>query len=406
MNVPRDEALLLAELLPTACEVGIRNGHVSPGDIVVVVGAGPVGLASVIIARLYSPGGSSGSRNCRAHVRPCAPFHPHPVRTPERFWRGTVEDRRRGPCGSHGDAGRAKEDVMNHPVLVGIDGSAHSSAAADWAGREAALRDVPLRLFHASPPLPGATVPGPALDRLKHMGTRVLRQVADALGDLHPDVEVRAEQTDDAPPEALLAAARDAELLVVGTRGTGGFDGLAVGSVALRMAAAAPCPVVLIPHRPGPFREVMHAARGVSPVVVGFDAHHPVGEAADFAFSAAEARGALLRVVQAWAFPAEAVSPQTLVVTEEDRATWEDQEVLRLSDAVCAWQEKHPRVTARTDVVLLHPAEALLNASRSADLLVVGRRTDPQGAEGRLGPVTHAVLHHARCPVAVVPHAG
>ncbi|KUN58266.1 universal stress protein UspA [Streptomyces canus] len=296
---------------------------------------------------------------------------------------------------------------MSHPVLAGIDGSERSSAAADWAAREAALRDVPLRLFHASPSLPGATVPGLALDRLHHMGTRLLQRVAAAVGDLYPDVEVQAEQADDAPAEALLAAARDAGLLVVGTRGTGGFDGLAVGSVALRVAAAALCPVVLVPHRPSPFGEgVQHAARDAAQVVVGFDAHHPVSETADFAFSAAEARGALLRVVQAWAFPAEAVSPRTLVVTEEDRATWEDQEVLQLSDTLRAWQEKYPRVTARTDVALLHPAEALLNASRAADLLVVGRRTDPQATEGRLGPITHAVLHHARCPVAVVPYAG
>ena len=59
-----------------------------------------------------------------------------------------------------------------------------------------------------------------------------------------------------------------------------------------------------------------------------------------------------------------------------------------------------------TPSLYLHPAEALLNASRRADLLVVGRHTDPRAAEGRLGPVTHAVLHHARCPVAVVPHTG
>ncbi|MFI1162816.1 universal stress protein [Streptomyces sp. NPDC020801] len=295
---------------------------------------------------------------------------------------------------------------MRHPVLAGIDGSERSSAAADWAAREAALRGVPLRLLHAFPPLPGTPVPGPALDRLRHMGARMLQRVAADLEDRYPDVEVRGEQTDDAPAAALLAAARAAGLLVVGTRGTGGFDGLAVGSVALRMAAAAPCPVVLVPQPPGAFGAGTPAARGAARIVVGFDAHHPVGEVADFAFSAAEARGARLRVVQAWAFPAEAVSPRMLVVTEEDRATWEDQEVLQLSDALRAWQEKYPGVTVRTDVVLLHPAEALLNASRGAALLVVGRRADPQAAEGRLGPVTHAVLHHAGCPVAVVPHAG
>ncbi|MFF5439277.1 alcohol dehydrogenase catalytic domain-containing protein [Streptomyces achromogenes] len=54
-GLPLDDAVLLAELLPTAYEVGVRNGHVGPGHTVVVVGAGPVGLASVVVARLYSP---------------------------------------------------------------------------------------------------------------------------------------------------------------------------------------------------------------------------------------------------------------------------------------------------------------------------------------------------------------
>jgi nucleotide-binding universal stress UspA family protein len=164
---------------------------------------------------------------------------------------------------------------------------------------------------------------------------------------------------------------------------------------------------VLVPRQPaGSGAEALRTADGAAPIVVGFDAHHPVDEVADFAFSAAEARGARLRVVQAWALPADSVSPRTLVVTEEDRATWEDQEVLRLSDALRDWHEKYSTVTLRPDVVLLHPAQALLRASTGADLLVVGRRTDPRAAEGRLGPVTHAVLHHARCPVAVVPHTG
>ncbi|WP_073952120.1 universal stress protein [Streptomyces kebangsaanensis] len=295
---------------------------------------------------------------------------------------------------------------MTHPVLAGVDGSERSLAAAGWAAREAASRGVPLRLVHASPPLPDTAVPGPAVDRLHHMGAQMLQRVVADLGDRCPDVEVGGEQADGDPATALLVAARDAGLLVVGTRGTGGFGGLAVGRVALRTAAAAPCPVVLVPERSGVFGEEGPAARGAAQVVVGFDAHRPVGEVADFAFSAADSRGADLRAVQAWAFPAEAVSPRTLVVTEEDRATWEDQEVLRLSDALRPWREKYPGVAVRTDVMLLHPAEALLNASRGAALLVVGRRTDPRAPEGRLGPVTHAVLHHARCPVAVVPHAG
>ncbi|WP_155057494.1 universal stress protein [Streptomyces blattellae] len=296
---------------------------------------------------------------------------------------------------------------MSHPVLAGIDGSERSLAAADWAAREAEIRGVPLRLVQASPPLPGDVVPDSAAQTLHHVGERMLQRAIIELSSRHPELEVRSEQVADAPDMALLAAARSAGVLVTGARGSGGFDGLAVGSVALRTAAAAVCPVVLVPEKPaGVLGDGTWGAHAPAQVVVGFDAHRPAGEVADFAFTAAEARGALLRVVQAWAFPAEAVSPQTLFVTEEDRATWEDQEVLGLSDGLRPWQEKHPAVTIRAEVVLLHPARALLNASRDADLLVVGRRTDPQAAEGRLGPVTHAVLHHARCPVAVVPHDG
>ncbi|KAB1146879.1 universal stress protein [Streptomyces luteolifulvus] len=295
---------------------------------------------------------------------------------------------------------------MNHPVLAGVDGSTDSAAAADWAAREAVLRGVPLRLVHASPLLPGTAGAVPAVDRLHDMGERMLLRAVAELSDRYPDLEVRGEQADEAPAAALLAAARSAGVLVVGARGTGGFEGLAVGSVALRMAAAAPCPVVLVPQRPaGTFGDGTLGARGAAPVVVGCAAPHPSGEAAAVAFSAAEARGADLLAVRAWALPAESVSAGTLVVTEEDRATWEDQEVLRLSDDLRAWQEKYPQVTVRTDVRLLHPAEALLNTSEGAELLVVGRRIDPRAAEGRLGPVAHAVLHHTRCPVAVVPHA-
>ena len=310
-----------------------------------------------------------------------------------------------GP-GAREGAGRTKEAGMRLPVLVGVDGSERAAAAADRAAREAVLRGVPLRLLHASPSLPGAVVPGPALDRLRDIGAQLLQRTVADLAGRYPDLRVESVQADDAPAVALAAAARDAGLLVAGMRGTGGFEGLAVGSVALRVAATAPCPVVLVPHRPGAFAEGGPAAHSTGPVVLGFDAHRPAGEVADFAFSAADAHAARLHVVQAWALPAESVSSRILVVTEEDRASWEDQEVLRLADVLRPWQEKYPGVTVAGDLMLLHPAEALLNASRSADLLVVGRRAEPRGAEGRLGPVAHAVLHHARCPVAVVPHEG
>ncbi|MEU2339592.1 universal stress protein [Streptomyces sp. NPDC013172] len=293
---------------------------------------------------------------------------------------------------------------MSHPVLAGVDGSEPSLAAAEWAAREAALRGVALRLVHATPPLPGDTVPHQAAETLRRVGERIVQGAIAHLGARHPALPVHGSHSGAAPAETLLSAAHAAGLLVVGARGSGGFDGLAVGSVALRVAAAADRPVVVVPGpRPGGFGDGARPAGAVPQVVVGLDAYRPVDEVVDFAFVAARTRGAILRVVQAWAFPAESVSPRTLFVTEEDRATWEDQEVLRLSDALRTWQEKYPEVTVRADVVLLHPAQALVNMSRraGADLLVVGRG----GGEGRLGPVAHAVLHHTGRPVAVVPHA-
>ncbi|MEU2775056.1 universal stress protein [Streptomyces sp. NPDC007162] len=293
---------------------------------------------------------------------------------------------------------------MSHPVLAGVDGSEPSLAAAEWAAREAALRGVALRLVHATPLLPGDTVPHQAGETLRRVGERIVQGAIAHLGARHPGLPTHGSQSSEAPAETLLSAAHDAGLLVVGARGSGGFDGLAVGSVALQVAAAADRPVVVVPgSRPGGFGNGARPAGAAPQVVVGFDACRAVDEVVDFAFVAARTRGAILRVVRAWAFPAESVSPRTLFVTEEDRATWEDQEVLRLSDALRTWLEKYPEVTVRADVVLLHPAEALVNLSRRAGaaLLVMGRG----GVEGRLGPVTHAVLHHADCPVAVVPHA-
>ncbi|WP_317633539.1 universal stress protein [Streptomyces sp. HUAS TT20] len=92
-------------------------------------------------------------------------------------------------------------------------------------------------------------------------------------------------------------------------------------------------------------------------------------------------------------------------MTEEDRATWGTRRSCGCPTP-CAPGRRVPEVTVRADVVLLQPAEALLHTSRGADLLVVGRRADRGGIEGRLGPVTHAVLQHADCSVTVVPHAG
>ncbi|EXU65303.1 universal stress protein UspA [Streptomyces sp. PRh5] len=293
---------------------------------------------------------------------------------------------------------------MSGPVVVGVDGSRRSLTAVEWAAREAARRGIALRLVHACPPLPRRVSPVPGVDAWQNVGEQMLGQtVADFRARL-PELAIDGEHTATEPAEALLTAAASAGLLVVGARGWGGFEGLAVGSVALRVAAMADCPVVTVPdeRRTGAGWD----GTDTDEVQLGFDAHAPAEAPTAFAFRAAQERGVPLRVVHAWALPPASPSAWMLTVLEEDRAMWEDQESQVVSDALRPWREGCPEVTVVPDVVLLNPAEALVRASERADLLVIGRRTATRPTQLRLGPVAHAVLHHARCPVAVVPHPG
>jgi nucleotide-binding universal stress UspA family protein len=167
-----------------------------------------------------------------------------------------------------------------------------------------------------------------------------------------------------------------AKLLVVGPPDVG------VGDFA--------CPVVFVPATP--FSE-----RPGAEVVLAVNAREPAEAAVDFAFDAARVRGVRLRAVHAWRFPSCAAE-LPFVVPEEDRGAWEDHEVQLLADVLRPWREKYPQVPVLEDVRLLPPAQALLQRSASAGLVVVGRR--PGGAPGA---VTRVLLRESLCPVAVVP---
>ncbi|MEU5523431.1 universal stress protein [Streptomyces sp. NPDC047860] len=285
---------------------------------------------------------------------------------------------------------------MTRSVVVGIDGSRESLVAGEWAAGEAALRGIELRLVHAAPAPARASIDEPVAFSWRQTGEELLQRAKTDLARRHPGVAMSSVQVADSASAALLSASETAELLVVGARGGGGFDGLAVGSTALAAASAAFCAVAIVPGVPS---ATAHDAE----VSVGVDVSHAAGPPLDFAFGAAQLRDARLRAVHAWALSGPA--PWTaLGVPEEDRSTWEDEEVQRLSDVLQGWQDEYPGVPVLPDVVLLHPAYALVHASQRADLLVLGRRSSPRAAERRLGPVAHAVLHHSRCPVVVVPH--
>lgn len=276
---------------------------------------------------------------------------------------------------------------MTRYAVVGVDGSGGAREAARWAAREAVARGLALRLVTVVPPeaVPVPAAPGAAGRGAPEPGpdggvSEIARE--------HPDLDVTARRIAGDPAEVLPGAVRGAEVLVVGTRGTGGFDGLRLGSVALAAAGRAPCPVVLVPP-PAPAGERRRE------VVLGVDARSPDEAALEAAFEEASSRGALLRAVHAWELPVPYRST-AFGVLEEERAEWEDQEVQMLDDALRGWRHKHPQVSVLPDVRLFGAADALVRASAGAELLVVGRR--PWNT-AHLDGVAHAVAHHTRCPL-------
>ncbi|MGW2815921.1 universal stress protein [Streptomyces sp. NPDC001415] len=308
---------------------------------------------------------------------------------------------------------------MTHTVTVGLDGSTESLAAADWAAREALLRDVPLRLVHAwvwqppysYTPMAGVSAPEPVVEEQRLWAESVPRKAEADLSARHPTLRITTDRIPDLPVPALLAASAETDLLVLGSRGLSGLTGFLVGSVGLAVVASTECPVVMVrageraedEHRPTDAAGLPSTGSPFRDVVVGVDLEHPVDTVTDFAFEAAARRGAALRVVHTWTLPpyyygyGGALDPT--LATElggQVRHT--------LSDTLRPWREKFPGVEVIEQTPMGGAGPCLLDASRDASLVVVGRRHRRAPLGPHIGPVTHAVLHHASAPVAVVPY--
>ncbi|WBB52329.1 universal stress protein [Verrucosispora sp. WMMD573] len=282
------------------------------------------------------------------------------------------------------------------PVVVGVDGSEIGLHAVRAAAREAAYRHRPLRIVHAfiwplmGVPL-GPAPSGPADGGLRNQADRYLADAVAEAGKAAPEVAVTGEVVDGAASTVLLAEARDAALVVLGNRGLGGFAGLLLGSVAVQVSA----------HADGPVLVVRGESRADGPVVVGVDGSELSREAVRFAFEEAAWRGSELVAVHAWLYPTPA-GPGDILPLVYDLDAFRDEEERVLAEAVAGWSERYPEVPVRRRLVRGSPGRALVEESRTAQLVVVGARG--RGALGGLllGSVSHAVLHHAHSPLAVV----
>ncbi|MES5819834.1 universal stress protein [Streptomyces sp. RG80] len=297
---------------------------------------------------------------------------------------------------------------MLRPVVVGLDGSHESLAAADWAAREALRRGLPLRLVHA---WEGGASPEvtdlPELEAPRHWAKRILRGAMDQINERYPQVYMSADQISRPAAEALVAAGDEAELLVLGSRAFSGFGGFMAGSVALATVAHVARPVVLVRADQTPDDEHAPDAEGRASartpyrvVVVGVDPASPCEELLNFAFESAALRSAALRVVHGWRLPYVPAALEAKARREVGAAAERT-----LGVVLAPWREKFPTVEVHEMVEEGRPAQLLLQVTEDAGLLAVGRRIRPSRIGTHTGPIAHAVMHHVRCPVVIVPHA-
>ncbi|WP_405905336.1 universal stress protein [Streptomyces sp. NBC_00828] len=290
---------------------------------------------------------------------------------------------------------------MESVVTVGLDGSPESLAAARWAADEAERRGLTLSLLHAWPLLVPEPTRIPAEIDQNYWAKRIVHNARAELQARHPSLSIVDNLVADDAQAALLQAASESEMTVLGSRRLEPVESYFLGDISMSVAARAERPVVLVraaTREEGP-PPTPDTAGGV---VVAVKLHGPCDDLLEFSFAAAAARGVPLRVVHGRSVPLHAHVPWGVDHDVTEEITQDAQK--HLSQALRPWREKFPGVGVADRIRLESPAQAVVRAAEGAGLLVVGRRKQRSALAPRLGPVAHAAIHHARCPVAVVPH--
>ncbi|MGO8873752.1 MAG: universal stress protein [Acidimicrobiales bacterium] len=289
-------------------------------------------------------------------------------------------------------------DRRGGAVVVGVDGSEHSRLALKWAADEAALRGATLEVVYARlGRMKEHLVPGwydPDSSELSP-GEAILDEAIALVATRQPSVIVRGEVAEWPPGLILAVASRTAELLVVGARGTGGFKGLLLGSVSDQCIQYAHCPVVVVRSEA---EEPVHVSADPR-IVVGVDGSLGSTRALKWSLDEARRRSASVEAVFAWQYPpvyafSKPPSEGYEAAASEITAAVSDHAARRAPDVP---------FTATSRFELTVPA--LLDACRTADLLVVGFRGHGGFHDALLGSVADQCTHHATCSVVVLrPH--
>jgi nucleotide-binding universal stress UspA family protein len=288
---------------------------------------------------------------------------------------------------------------MTAPVIVGFDGSTAAYDAVGYGAGEAVLRGGELHLVHAFswpliyPPFGAKYDPhdhGPRSAMLD-----VMSRTARETGRAHSGLSVRSRIVDGSPGEVLVTASRDAELLVVGHRGAGGFAGLLAGSVGMQAAGHAHCPVVVV-------RGTSRSA--AAPVVLGVDGSHGARAAADAAFAQARRQRTELLIVHHQPPHAGRSEAEAAAAGHSSHPLAVDQ----FEASTRGVADRYRDVKWRTEVRGGHSAATALMAAADdcgAGLVVVGSRGVGGFRAMVMGSTSRTLIEHAPCPVTVVPSA-
>jgi nucleotide-binding universal stress UspA family protein len=284
-------------------------------------------------------------------------------------------------------------------IVVGMDGSARAANALRWAVEEGSVRQLPVVAVLCWSMLDQHHVDDSVefdpdyseQDAVAALDAFVTSAVgSDAAGAVEREVVCERRGA------GLLAAAAGAALLVLGSRGLGGFRGLLMGSVSQQCLHHAPCPVAIV--RP------LDPDRGVDRrIVVGIDGSANSRQALDWALDEARARGCAIEVVHTWA-PPYAYGYPTPVALDPAPVEARAREMVER----CVDDADTTGLAGPVEVIVTSggsPAAALLVRAEAADLVVVGAR-GVGGFRGLLlGSLAHQVAVHAPCPAVVVPPA-
>ncbi|WP_436535757.1 universal stress protein [Actinoplanes sp. HUAS TT8] len=284
--------------------------------------------------------------------------------------------------------------MQTRSIVVGTDGTETSGAAVEWAAREAQRRGLTLRIVHAFDwdwRDSRFEVGTEFVDLARQQADAVMAAAVERVHRVAPGLAIQTFALIGHAVPRLLESARTAQLLVLGGRGRGGFTGMLLGSTSQRLALHASCPVVVIGDQPG-------VADG--PIAAGVDDSPSADLVLETAFSAAAGQGCPITVVRAYApvIPAwlAADQPPTVDTPQQHAA-----ELAHIDEQLAPWRSKFPDVPV--EVALSHdsPPAALVEASRTARLIVVGTHGHGPVSGSLVGSTSLQLLHHAACPVQI-----